>query len=174
MGTDESIFRPLEHQAPAASLPGGGDPLATRRARRETQTVSEIPENTRLLRCLIAGAIVSLALTLAQFIVSLVADNARSVPQSLIFASVTLIKSLGKSDALLAVLLYGALVGVMIGLGLGAVLVRFRRGPFIGMIIGLAVGYGLMNPPWGLIAGALTGIVAGRLATVGLRQVVNV
>jgi hypothetical protein len=122
----------------------------------------------------IAGIAVSVVVTLAQFVISLMVENVRDVPQSLIFATVALIKSLGKSGSPLTVLLYGILVGAMMGLGLGAVLVRFKRGPFLGMIIGLAVGYGLMNPPWGLIIGALTGIVAGRFATVGLRQVMGV
>jgi hypothetical protein len=169
----DSIFRPIERPERADTM-GGADPLARRRRRGESETRSEIPENVRLLRSVIAGVIISLLLALIQFIVSRVSEGATGVPQGLIFASVTLIRRLGEADTLLATLLYGILVGTMMGLGLGAVLTRFRRGPFVGMLVGLIVGYGLLNYPWGLITGAVTGIACGIIATVGLRQVLTV
>ena len=170
---DQSIFRPIERPE-RADVMGGADPLARRRRRGETKTESEIPENIRLLRSVIAGVIISLVLALIQFTVSRMSEGAKEVPGSLIFASVTLIRNLGRSGTLLSALLYGSMMGVLMGLGLGAVLVRFKRGPFVGMLIGLVVGYGLMNYPWGLVLGAVTGIAIGIIASVGLRQVVAV
>jgi len=170
---EESIFRPIERPQRADTL-GGADPLAARRRREDTEVKSEIPENVRLLRSVIAGVIISVILALVQLIVSRTVESADSVPSELVFASVALIGNLGKSDSLRAVLLYGVLVGVLMGLGLGAVLVRFKRGPFIGMIIGLLVGYGLLNGIWGYLCGGLTGIACGIIATVGLRQVARV
>ncbi len=170
---EQSIFRPIERPERADAM-GGADPLARRRRRRETRVESEIPENIRLLRSVIAGVIISLVLALIQFTVSRMSEGAKEVPGSLIFASVTLIKNLGQSGTLVSALMYGTLMGVLMGLGLGAVLVRFRRGPFVGMLVGLVVGYGLMNYPWGLILGALAGIAIGIIASVGLRQVVAV
>jgi hypothetical protein len=168
----DSIFRPMERPERADAM-GGTDPLARKR-RAEAEIKSEIPENVRLLRSVIAGVSISLLLALIQFIVSRVSEDVTGLPQGLIFASVALIRRLGEPDTLLATLLYGILVGVMMGLGLGAVLTRFRRGPFVGMLVGLIVGYGLMNYPWGLITGAVTGIACGIIATVGLRQVLTV
>jgi hypothetical protein len=169
----DSIFRPIDRPE-RADVMGGADPLASRRRRAQAETKSEIPENVRLLRSVIAGLIISVFLALVQFIVSRTSEGAAGLPQGLVFASVALIRRLGEPDTLLATLLYGILVGVMMGLGLGAVLTRFRRGPFVGMLVGLIVGYGLMNYPWGLITGAVTGIACGIIATVGLRQVLTV
>ena len=169
---EDSIFRPIERPERADAM-GGTDPLARKR-RAQAEVKSDIPENVRLLRSVVAGVIVSVLLALIQFIVRRVSEGATGVPPGLIFASVALIKRLGEPDTLLATLLYGILVGVMMGLGLGAVLTRFRRGPLAGMLVGVIVGYGLMNYPWGLITGAITGIACGIIATVGLRQVLTV
>lgn len=169
----ESIFRPIERPEREGVM-GGADPLARRRRRAQAETKSDIPENVRLLRSVIAGVTISLFLALIQFIVSRVWEGSKEVPGSLVFASVTLIRRLGEPGTLLATLLYGILVGAMLGLGLGAVLTRFRRGPLLGMLVGLIVGYGLLNYPWGLITGAITGIACGIIATVGLRQVLTV
>jgi hypothetical protein len=164
MGADDSIFRPLERQAASASMPGGADPLSTRGGRkgRKAETVSDIPENTRLMRSLIAGTIICLVLAVAQLLIT------GDVKTQFYFLQ------LGRGSGFFTALKYGLLSGLLMGLGLGAVLTRFKRGPFLGFLIGLAVGAGLGNSPWGLIAGGLTGILAGRFATVGLRQVVNV
>ena len=164
VGQGESLFRPLRRSEASMSLPGGGDPLAQRKVRRsgKSQTVSEIPENTRLLRSLLAGLVISLAISLIQFLVT-----GQSGQQLYIL-------QVGQADDLATALKYGVLLGVLLGFLLGAVLTRFRRGPFLGMLVGLVLGWGLQNPPWALIAGGLTGIVAGRLATVGLRQIISV
>lgn len=172
-GKEESIFRPIERPQRADTL-GGADPLAARRRREEAEAKSDIPENVRLVRSVIAGAIISVILALLQLIVSRTLEGASSVPNQLVFASVALIRDLGDRDSVLTVLIYGVLVGLMMGLGLGAVLVRFKRGPFIGMIVGLLVGYGLLNGVWGYVCGGLTGIASGIIATVGLRQVARV
>ena len=170
-GPGDSIFRPIEHPE-RTGTPDGSDLLSLRYHKKETE--SDIPENVRLIRSLIVGVIISLVLAVLQLIVSRTMEDARSVPQSLVFATAPLIKNLGKADSVLGALLYGGLVGVMLGLGLGAVLVRFRRGPFIGMMIGLLIGYGLMNGVWGYVCGVVTGIACGIIATVGLRQVARV
>lgn len=169
---EDSIFRPIDRPERADAM-GGTDPLARKR-RAEAEIKSEIPENVRLLRSVIAGVSISLLLALIQFIASRFSESVAGLPKGLYFATVPLIKSVGDSEGLLWALLYGILVGAMLGLGLGAVLTRFRRGPFVGMLVGLAVGSGLANSPWGLVGGAVTGIACGVIATKGLRQVLTV
>ena|GEM_PF-1648730 len=173
-GTDESIFRPIERPETTGTI-GGADPLGIRRrGQGEMKTVSDIPENTRLMRSVAAGVIVCATFALVQMIVSLTVEDHPSVPDSLVFGAFPLIRSLGSSGSIVTVLLYGVLVGIIMGLMLGALLVRLKRGPFVGLLVGLAVGYGLENPPWGMIAGAACGIAIGVIATRGLRQVINV
>jgi hypothetical protein len=163
IGDDQSIFRPQKRPEPASAMPGGGDPLAQRRAgTQQSGPTSEISENTRLVRCLIAGLVVSTIIALIQYAVT-----GETV---LIFY----VLRLGRGPSLMVAIKYGLASGLVLGLGLGAILVRLRKGPFLGMLIGLLVAVGFKNAPWALIAGALTGIVAGRLATVGLRQQVTV
>jgi len=164
VGEGESILRPLRRSQVSTTLPGGGDPLAQRRVGRagKTQTVSDIPENVRLLRSLIAGILICVAIALIQFVVT------GKAGQQLYTIEV------GPGSSLATALKYGALLGVLLGFLLGAVLTRFKRGPFLGMLVGLVLGWGLHNPPWALIAGGLTGIAAGRFATVGLRRVASV
>ena len=138
------------------------------------KTVSDIPENTRLMRSVVAGVIVCVTFALFQMILSRMVEGHPSVPDSLVFGGYPLIPRLGSADSIVTVLLYGVLMGIIMGLMLGALLVRLKRGPFVGLLVGLAVGYGLENPPWGMIAGAAAGIAIGVIATRGLRQVINV
>ncbi len=173
-GDEESLFRPMERPDRKESL-GGADPLARRRRRDEAEEAkSEISDNVRLLRSAIAGVIISVFLALVQLIVTRTMEDAGTVPNRLVFASVPLIRDLGQSGSLRAVLMYGVLMGLLMGLGLGAVLVRFKRGPFVGMLVGLLVGYGLLNGAWGYLCGALTGIACGIIATAGIKQVARV
>jgi hypothetical protein len=164
VGDDQSIFRPLERGTHSTSMPGGGDPLArTRRRGGKTETVSEIPENTRLFRSVAAGVAICVVLAVIQTFVNGVP------PKELHFAALHFIVS--RRDSLLTGIMYGVAAGLLLGLGLGAILVKLKRGPIVGTLIGVMVGWGLQNPPWGFVAGALTGILAGRFATVGLRRV---
>ncbi len=173
-GTDESIFRPIERPETTGTI-GGADPLGIRRrGLGKMKTVSDIPENTRLMRSVVAGIIVCVIFALFQMILSRMIEDHPEVPNSLVFGAFPLIKSLGSSGSIMSVLLYGVLMGMIMGLMLGAVLVRLKRGSVVGLLVGLAVGYGLQNPPWGMIAGAACGSAIGVIATRGLRQVVNV
>jgi len=163
IGDDQSIFRPQKRPEPASAMPGGGDPLAQRRAGMgKSEPTSEISENTRLVRCLLAGLVISMIIALIQYAVT---------GEMVLFLYFL---RLGRGPSLMVAIKYGLASGVVLGLGLGAILVRLRKGPFLGLVIGLLVAVGFKNAPWALIAGALTGIVAGRFATVGLRQQVTV
>ena len=164
LGADQSLFRPLprsEHSATA-----GMDPLAQRRSgRKQVKMVSDVSDNTRLLRSLIAGIAISFPLTLMQFAV------VHKVPDKLWFVR------LGREDSFGTAILYGLASGGFVGFGLGALLVHFKRGPFIGLLLGLMLGnFFLATTPayWGIFAGVLTGIVVGRIATHGYRRAVTV
>ncbi len=162
LGADQSLFRPLprsEHSATA-----GMDPLAQRRSgRKQVKMVSDIPDNVRLLRSLITGIVISVPLAVVQFAV------AHQVPDRLYFLK------LGSSDSLLTALFWGISSGVLLGGGLGALLVHFKRGSFLGLLAGLMIGWvGLSNGYFGIVAASLTGILVGRHATYGYRPAVTV
>jgi hypothetical protein len=164
VGKDQSIFRPIKQEEQSES-PAGADPLARvgRGPSRKLETVSDIPENVRLGRSLLAGVVICFVLALVQFVAT------GQTPQQLYFLR------LGRSDSILVAAKYGLATGLLLGLGLGALLTRLRRGPFLGALVGLVVAAaGFQNPPWALVAGALTGIAAGRFATVGLRQTLSI
>lgn len=159
LGDDQSIFRPQKSPEPSSAMPGSADPLARRRVSTEkSEPGSELSENARLGRCVIAGLVVGVAAALIQYFVT---------GETLL---ILYFLRLGRGANLMTALKYGIATGVILGIGLGAILIKLRKGSFLGMLIGLLVGMGFQNPPWGLMAGALTGIVAGRFATVGLRQ----
>jgi hypothetical protein len=163
VGQDQSIFRPLktdEH----ASTPVGSDPLSQLRRRSEVERdpASDIPENTRLFRSLAAGMIISVVLALVQYIA------VRETPTQLYYLT------LGRGTGFLVAVKYGLATGLILGLGLGAILTKLKRGSFLGALLGVLVGSGFGNAPWAQIAGALTGIVAGRFATIGVRRTVQI
>jgi hypothetical protein len=163
MGDDDSIFRPIKREDSEGESEGGRDMLKTGQRRdREEGKAAEIPENKRLGQCVAAGLIVSLVIALVQYLAT--GDAVEML----------YVLRLGRGDSLFVALKYGIASGLVLGLGLGAILVRLKRGPFLGLIIGLLVAAGFKNYPWALVQGALTGILAGRFATVGLRRVVNV
>ncbi len=164
VGDDQSIFRPLKRAEPTAA-PGGADPLAraTGRRVRDEGPVSDIPENVRLGRSLAAGLVINLVLAVAQFAVT-------GQTQQQLYGFL----QLGRSASLLVAVKYGLATGLLLGLGLGAVLTKLKRGPFLGAIVGVLVASGFGNAPWALIGGALTGILAGRFATVGLRRTISI
>lgn len=160
VGDDDSIFRPIER--PEKESGGGRDLLRTERRKEQGGGgTEEISENQRLGRCVLAGLIISLVVALVQYFAT---DQTVQV----------LYVRLSRGEDLLAALKYGIASGLILGLGLGAILVRLKKGPFLGLIIGLVVAIGFQNYPWALIQGGLAGIFAGRFATVGLRRVVNV
>jgi len=105
-----------------------------------------------------AGMLVSITVSVIQFAVT------GRLPDKFYFIG------LGYRTTAVTALYYGVLTGILFGLGIGAVLVRLKRGSFLGLLIGLAVGAGLGNIPYALIAGGLTGVIAGRFATVGYRR----
>lgn len=167
-GGDDSIFQPME-QPDRTSTATGSDPLAARRSRGKQEVVSDISENVRLARSLVAGLAVTVALTLVQRIAT-----PDSMPSSVTYGGYQFIKSVDSGGGIVGLVMYGVIVGLINGLLLGAFLTRLKRGPFVGMLVGLMIGYGLMNGVWGYACSALTGIVCGRIATVGLRHVARV
>jgi hypothetical protein len=164
VGADQSIFRPMARPQGAASMPGGADPLARRRKREAQEEAREdkASENVRLLRSLGAGLLICVGVAVLEITLQ------KEVPHRLYFLQ------LGRPEEMLTALKFGLLTGLLLGGGLGAIAVRFKLGWFVGMMMGLAVGIGLRNGWYGYLAGAVTGIFAGALATKGVRRVVNV
>jgi hypothetical protein len=163
LGPDQSLFRPLARAEHTATM----DPLAHRRiARGPLKPVSDIPDNVRLLRSLIAGLAVFLPIAVIEFALF------KHVPDK-----VFVIPLIRGGDSLVAALLWGIVSGGFVGGGVGALLVNFKKGPFVGLVIGLVLGkFTLATEPvyFGIIAAALTGIIVGRIATVGYRRPVSV
>jgi hypothetical protein len=165
-GADQSVLQPLERpQAPGASTLR--DPLAARRkAARERYEAPEIPDNVRLLRATVSGAVLAMLCSIVRF----VASTPHEVPDKL----VQLIP-IPSNDQLTGALVYGLLSAVLLGFMLAALLVQFRRGPFAGLIIGLILGLGALGGwPWGLITGTICGLTTGYYAGKGLHRVINV
>ncbi len=165
VGADESIFRPIVREEAQAS--GTQDLLAQRRkkggGRDQADEGPEMSENTRLVRCLAAGLVIGLVFALAQFLIT-------GTTVDVIYSGLRL----GRGSSVFTAVKYGIASGLVFGFGLGALLVRFRKGSFLGLLVGIMVGLSLQNGIWSIVPGALSGIVAGRFATIGLRRVVNV
>lgn len=167
VGADQSIFRPIVREDGQSGATSTVDRLGRKLRRSDKhETVSDIPENTRLLRSLVAGLVITLVVSIIQLIIT------QKAARELQFAGLRIVLSRG--DGFMAALMWGIVAGVLLGGMLGAALVRLRKGSFVGAVVGFLVGSGLANPPFAQIAGALTGIVAGRFATIGLRRIVNV
>jgi hypothetical protein len=162
VGTDQSIFRPMERPDHAATLTSGSDPLAMRRKKAAKEAEKEIPENVRLLRSVPYGFVIGLVTALVQFMVTHETKGKFYV------------LTLGEPGSAGTAVLFGLLSGVLLWLGLAAIMVRFKLSPFVGMLMGLAVGVGLANGWWGYLAGALSGISVGIAAGKGARRVVAV
>jgi hypothetical protein len=160
VGNDQSIFRPLQKEAgysSAASLD-----RVTHKKSAQVQAGPDWSENQRLLRCTIAGLVIAVLFAIAKHFIK------GSVPDKLI------VIPLGEPTEILTAVKFGIASGLMFGFMLGALLVRFQRGPFIGLIVGLVLGFSIQNGIWGYLAGALSGIVVGRYATVGVRRALDV
>ncbi len=162
LGADQSIFRPIEREG---TQKGDATDLLARKAGAlsdEKDGAIDLSENARLGRSTIAGLAIGLFFAVVQFFV--------------VGTTVTVLYglSLGRPESLMTALKFGILTGLIFGVGLGAILVKLRKGPFIGAVMGIMVGFGFSNLPWSPIAGAATGILAGRFATIGIRRVVNV
>jgi hypothetical protein len=166
LGPDQSLFKPMskvEHSATSKGL----DPLSHRGRRRQMQAVSDISDNVRLMRATITGLMVCFPLAILQFLVT------KRVPDR-VFTAVPLP---GGGDTFLAAIAYGAVTGVALGFGLGALLTQFKKGPVVGLLLGLVLGsFGLATTPvyWGIAASCITGFIAGRHATHGYRKVLQV
>ena len=164
MGSGQSIFQPMEKPRTASGQLSPQERfVASRRAALARGQGVEVPENTRLMRAAIAGAIVAMTATLAQFFMT------KQVPLKM------LVVPIERNDQFSGALLYGVTAAVLLGFMLAAMLVKFRMGAFVGLIAGLVIGWaGLSNFPWGLIAGGVAGLVVGIFAAKGARRVVNV
>jgi hypothetical protein len=165
-GADQSVLQPLERpQEPGTTTLR--DPLAARRkAARERHEAPEIPDNVRLVRATVSGAVLAGILSIVRFI----ASNPHQVPDKLIQ-----LIPIPSNDQLTGALVYGLLSAVLLGFMLAALLVQFRKGPFAGLLIGLALGLGALGGwPWGVITGAICGLANGYYAGKGLHRVINV
>jgi hypothetical protein len=161
-GDDDSIFRPIVREE--ANAEDTRDLLQQKHRRKlEEARGPEIPENTRLLRCLIAGLVIAVPVALLQYFIT--GDTA-----TVLFSSVPL----ARSSSFISAVKYGIASGVVFGFGIGALLVRLKKGPGLGFLVGLLVGLGVGNGIWAVIPGIIVGIYAGKAATFGVRQVVNV
>jgi len=160
---DDSIFRPIERETSQKST-SSLEQVSTKRthARRKEDEGPTLTENERLIRSLIAGLACGLFFAILQFIVT------GSTVQKLY------VLTLSRGPNFFAAIKFGIASGVVLGLGLGAILTKLQKGSFIGMILGMIVGMGFQNAPWGLLAGAITGIYAGKVATIGVKRVINV
>lgn len=163
MGDDDSIFRPIVREEPKGQ--DTQDLLKQRhRQRLEASQGPQMSENQRLLRCLIAGLAVAIPIALLQYLIT---KNTVTV----LFTSFTL----SRTTSLMAALKYGVASGLMFGFGLGALLVRLKKGSGMGFFVGVVLGLTAMgNGLWGALAGAIIGIYAGKVAMAGVRRVVNV
>lgn len=164
IGSDQSIFRPIVREDDSKS--DGTDDLLKQRARRREAAAGDGPqwsENERLIRCLVVGLAASLVFAVAQFFIT--GDTVNTLYMSI---------PIGRSDSLFTALKYGIASGVVLGFGLGALLVRFQKGSGLGFILGVLVGLSLTNSYWGVLPGVIVGIINGRIATLGVRRVVNV
>jgi hypothetical protein len=164
MGTDQSIFRPIEREEEQST--GLADLMAQKKKKGGAfgeDKAPEIPENTRLGRCLIVGLAVGVLFALAQFLIT---GNTVEV----IYTSLRL----GRGESFFTALKYGLVSGLVFGFGLGALLVKFKKGSFLGLLAGIMVGLSIGNGIWAVIPGAITGIIAGRFATIGVRRVINI
>ncbi|MBN1460320.1 MAG: hypothetical protein JXA57_12350 [Armatimonadetes bacterium] len=164
MGDDNSIFRPIVREEPKSQ--DTKDLLAQRHKRRlDEAREPEISENTRLLRCLIAGLVVAIPIALIQYLVP---------PHNTVTTLFTSVQ-LSRGPSFVAALKYGIVSGIIFGFGIGALLVRLKKGPGVGFVVGVVLGLSAMgNGFWGALAGAIIGIYAGKVATVGVRRTVNV
>ena len=162
VGKDQSIFRPIQKDASyssAASL----ERVTHKKSAAQGQGGPEWSENERLIRCAIAGLVVCVVVALAQYFVG------HSIPDKIVAIP------LGRGGTgIFQAIKFGIASGLMFGFMLGALLVRLQKGPFIGMLAGLLLGFGIQNAYWGYLAGAISGILVGRFATIGVRRAVNV
>jgi len=166
IGSDQSIFRPMKRDEEQSS--SAADLMARKKRKGgalDQDKGPEISENTRLSRCLVVGLAIGTLFALAQFFIT---GNTVEV----IYTSFRL----GRGASFFTALKYGIASGLVFGFGLGALLVKFKKGSALGVLAGIMVGLSLGNHPWywAVIPGAITGFIAGRFATIGVRRVVNV
>lgn len=163
MGTEQSIFRPIEKDdgfASASSL----DRVTQKKTYSQQATGPNWTENQRLARCAIAGIVIGVIFALAGYLIS------GQTP-----TMIATVIPVGGSASILTALKFGVLSGLMLGFMLGALLVRLQKGSFAGMLAGIVLGaFALSNGIYGILAGAISGIIVGRFATIGVRRVINV
>ena len=112
MGQDESIFRPIERESDEPGAEGGQDYLAARKKvqAEEREAGSEISENVRLARAMVAGMIISVVVSLMQLAVT------RQIPGILNLIAWPI--PLGESDTLFTALKYGIVTGLFFDLSI--------------------------------------------------------
>ncbi len=165
VGEDQSIFRPVEKPTAKVGSIGQAEGFAARkRAAIEREQGKEIPENVRLTRSAIAGGLVAFLVTMVRYGIH------KEVPTQL------LVINIGAASMTFAgALMYAGLLALLLGFMMGALLTKFKLGPVPGLFIGLVLGFAAIgDKPWGLIAGALAGILGGVFASKGARRVINV
>ena len=165
VGTDQSIFRPVQKEAGYSSASSLDRVTQKKQSSAQTGPGSNWSENDRLIRSAIAGLIVSVAVALLQFLV-----------QHEVNSTLFTVIPLGSSTSLVTALKFGVLTGVAFGFMLGALLVKTQRGPGIGMLLGMMIGFSAVGSfsIYTELAGALSGIFVGRFATLGVRRAINV
>ncbi len=165
MGDDQSIFRPVEKPTAKVGSIGQVEGFAARKqAAIEREQGKEVPEKVRLFRAAVAGGTVAIVVTMIRFAVT------KEVPPHLLFLNLSL-----TCTRFSGALMYAAVLALLLGFMLGALMAKFKLGPFAGVMIGLVLGFGAIgDKPWGLIAGVLAGILSGIFATKGVRRVINV
>jgi hypothetical protein len=164
VGSDQSIFRPVQKESGYSSASSLDRVAHRKQVSAQTGPGSSWSENDRLIRCAIAGLVICLVYAMARFFIS------KDVPDRLFTAI-----PLGSGSSFLTALKFGIVSGLAFGFMLGALLVKLQKGPGIGMIVGLILGFSAVGSFTMLaLAGALSGIFAGRFATLGVRKVINV
>jgi len=164
---DEDILRPVERPIERDGVKYTID--ATGRKKRVIDNTPDIPDNIRMARGMIQGAIIAFLMVMLQYIVK------RPAPLPDMFVIV----SVGSGKTLAGALFYGLCAAVLYGPLFAVLMTQFKLGAFVGFLIG-GIGLGICamlntpNMPWSMVTGMLCGIFVGRASVKGLKRVVNV
>ena len=167
IGSDDDILRPVERPVERDGVKYTID--ATGRKKRVIDNTPDIPDNVRMARGMIQGAIIAFLMVMLQFILK------RPGPPPDIF----IIVPIGSGKTLSGALFYGLCAAVLYGPLFAVLMTQFKLGGFVGFLIG-GIGLGVCamlntpNMPWSMITGMLCGISVGRASVTGLKRVVNV
>jgi hypothetical protein len=165
IGSDESIFRPIDR--PAGQEGGIYSIDASGRKKRVGTATPEFSDNVRLRRSAPYGFGVAFLVAIVQFVVT------KEVPTKIALQP---LPGLGNGGSFMNALAFGFWSGILLGFMLAALLVNFKRGAVAGFLIGVVLGVGALGGGyWSIAAGALSGIMVGKAAVKGMkRRVVSV